>query len=100
MNPLERWIDEELGAPVQSLTLSMRRLNRAWRGVQLSLRDGDLTSLPAYVTQFESHVGQLPEAASSLGAKASQYDIKAYLDDGFDADFRNACQAADLPLEG
>lgn len=100
MNSLDRWIDEELGAPVQSLTQSMRRLNRASRGVQQSLRDGDLASLPGYITQFENNIGQLPDAVSTLGAKSSQYDTKAYLEDGFDADFRNACKAAGLPLEG
>lgn len=99
MNPLDRWMDEELGGPTQSLAQAMRRLNRAWRGVQQSFKDGDLSSLPGYITQLENTMGPV-DVVSTLGAKASQYDIKAYLEDGFDADFRSACSVAGLPLEG
>lgn len=100
MNPLDRWLDEELGEPVQALALTIRRLNRAWRSVQQSLRTGDVVSLPGNVTHVESQIYQLPESASSLASRASQYDIRGYLENGFDSDFRRACQAAELPLEG
>ena len=100
MQSLEIWLDEEIGPSVQALGLGIRRLSRAWRGVQQSIRTGDLSSLPGYLGQIQSQTEQMPSMALDTAGAAERYDAKAYLEDGFDKEFGEACQAAGLPLEG
>lgn len=100
MESLERWLDDQLVPSVKSLELGTRSLLRYWRNLQQAIRIGDLASLIDCLAQIESQCGQVPQVTHDARAIAGSYDVKAYLENNFDRDFREACNGVGMPLEG
>lgn len=100
MEPLEQWLDRDLGQSVQPLVPLMRRLTMLWKTTQMARATGDLATLSNGLSQLKKMGEQVPVMLDGALAVAASYDLKAYLADLFDADFRSACKDSHLPLEG
>lgn len=100
MQPLEQWLEHNLSQSTQPLTPLMRRLTRTWKAAQTAQAFGDLATLINSLSQVKATLEQLPPTVEGAVSAAAAYDVKAYLDDLFDGEFRSACAASDLTLEG
>jgi len=100
MQSLEEWIELDLGRSTKPLSPLMRRVITAWQTMRRSETAGDLTTILASLPQLKTLVEQIPPHLDDALNTATAYDVRIYLADQFDSDFRRACAAADLPVEG
>ncbi|MDO8532717.1 MAG: hypothetical protein Q7T26_11255 [Dehalococcoidia bacterium] len=100
MEPLEQWLDRELQQAIQPLVPLPRQITKLWKTAQMAQAVGDLATLSNALSQLKRVWEQIPSTLEGALTVAASYDLKAYLLDRFDADFRNACAASDLAVEG
>ena len=100
MQSLEQWLEQEFAQTTQPVVPLMRRLASAWKAVQTAQKAGDLSTLSSSLSQlktvWEQILPDLERAAHTVGT----YDLKPYLADLFDREFREACAASNLPVDG
>jgi hypothetical protein len=72
----------------------------AWKAAKTAQGVGDLATFLNSLSQVKRTSEQLPPTLEGAVRAAEAYDIKKYLDDLFDGEFRSACATSDLPLEG
>ncbi len=100
MELLEQWLDSDLGQSVQSISPLMRRLAKLWKAAEKAQAVGDPAALSNGLSQLNDVLQELPPKLAAALAAAASYDLKTYLDDLFDTDFRKACAASGLLVEG
>ena len=100
MQSLEQWLETDLNQATQPLIPLMRRLSTSWKAVQTARKVGDLEALSKSLSQLKGVLEQTPSTLGDALATAAAYDVKAYLADMFDSEFRSACAASGLKLEG
>jgi hypothetical protein len=100
MQSLEQWLELELGQTTQPVVPSMRRLTSAWKAAQTAQKAGDLSTLSRSLSQLKTIWEQILPALDRAADTVATYDLKSYLADLFDQEFREACAAAEFPVEG
>lgn len=100
MEALDQWLDTNLSEPQKRLSQLGRRLSRATQMARRGFDLGNLSGLREALLQVESASRELPELAASIRQSAEMYDIQQFLRERFDADLRQACADAALPVEG
>jgi hypothetical protein len=100
MDTLDQWLDHDLGQSVQSISPLILRLTKIWKAAEKAQAVGDPVSFSNGLSQLRDVLQELPPKLDAALAAAALYDLKAYLDDLFDADFRKACTASGLTVEG
>ena len=100
MPSLEAWIEGDLGQSTKSLDPLVRRIVTAWQAIRRAEKAGDLVTLSNSLSQLTTLVEQVAPHLENANRTTTAYDIRAYLDDLFDSEFRRACAAKDLPVEG
>lgn len=100
MQSLEEWIELDLGRSTKPLSPLMSRVIKEWQTIRQAVTAGDLTTLSTNLSQLKTLVDQVsPHLEDALKTTAA-YHVRTYLADQFDGDFRRACAAANLPVEG
>jgi hypothetical protein len=94
----ENYLDETLGGPAEALARVGKRVATLAARLPKAAQGGDLRAVEATLRDLaglrvEEPLGKAQEA---LGA----FDYRAYLQEGFAADFAEACRQANIPLEG
>lgn len=100
MPSLETWIEGDLGQSTRSLDPLIHRVATAWQAIRRAEKVGDLVTLSHSLTQLRALVEQVSPHLENASNAVTAYDIRAYLDDLFDTEFRRACAQKDLPVEG
>lgn len=96
----EQWLAHDFDQVVQPAVGLMKQLSRVWKAVQRAQAVGDIETLSRDLTQSKAIVEQIAPVLQRAADTASTYDVKTYLDDHFDAEFRGVCEAAGLRVDG
>ncbi|MBI4505302.1 MAG: hypothetical protein HY691_07185 [Chloroflexi bacterium] len=100
MPPLNDWLDHEFSPAASAIGPLVRRLAAAWKGVERACDVGDLETLSSNLSQLGTTIEKMLPAAERVLSMARGYDVGAYLDNQFDAAFREASAASEFPLDG
>lgn len=100
MPSLEDWIERDLGQSTKPLDPLVRRIVTTWQATRRAEKTGDLATLSISLSQLITVREQILPHLENAISVATAYDIRKYLDDQFDSEFRCACAAKDLPVEG
>lgn len=100
MSSLDHWFEHDLAEAIQPLSQVMRRMALAWKSGKRADEVGDLANLITSLSQLRKVADELPGALAGPLSTAERFDVRMYLDDHFDRDFRSACAAMNLPVDG
>jgi hypothetical protein len=97
---VDELLDARLTADLQTLREWFRRIERHHKSVLAGVKDGDLGRVQAALTELRALMSEEPEAFGRVLGGVAQFDFEAYCRTDFDADFRRACKATEIPVNG
>jgi hypothetical protein len=95
---LEQYLTESLVPSTDQLTRRAKRAASLAARLAKAAADGDMKTVEAALRDLQGV--SLDEPTSEVQQAAGAFDYRAYLTEGFAAEFEAACRETNLPLEG